>query len=167
MSVVLLKLTWRDFVYTRVKVNINKIPVISWIPVSQFSVDIRTDVEYLSLGVDPEMCVVRALDTRYFTPWLSVSRRAPGCSSHGQLGPGGTEVHVIRVLLDRGTNQATRGWWLAQGLPLIEIILNATPHNSSSAPLALLLSADRPITWRLTANGVNPDVKHALTVNTS
>lgn len=110
------------------------------------------------------MCVVRALDTRFFTPWLSVARRAPGCSSHGQLGPGGTEVHVIRVLLDRGPSQPTRGWWLAQGLPLIEVILNATPHNSSTAPLALLLSADRPITWRITANGVKPTAKHSLTV---
>ncbi|KAF4527413.1 hypothetical protein B566_EDAN016249 [Ephemera danica] len=110
---------------------------------------------------EPELCVVRALDPRIAAPWLSVPRRAPGCSSHGRLGPGGVEVHALRLLLGR---EAATDWTVAQGLPLLELVLNATPHNASTAPLVLLLATDRPVTWRITANGISHLVKHTLTV---
>jgi hypothetical protein len=100
----------------------------------------------------PELCVVRALDNRHVSPWLSQPRRTPGCSSHGQLSADGAEVHVVRALLDKGPQPLRPPPQTSHGLIPIDLLLVSTDNNSSTATLALLLSSDRPVRTQLNLN---------------
>ncbi|XP_059485084.1 uncharacterized protein LOC132202282 isoform X2 [Neocloeon triangulifer] len=110
----------------------------------------------------PELCIVRALDNRHVSPWLSQPRRTPGCSSHGQLGADGTEVHVIRALLDKGSQLLRPP--MAAGLMPIDLLLDSTDHNSSTNPIALILSSDRPVLWRISGQGLPSGRSHSVVV---
>lgn len=98
----------------------------------------------------PELCVVRALDNRHVSPWLSQPRRTPGCSSHGQLSAEGAEVHVVRALLDKGPQPLRPPPQTSHGLIPIDLLLDSTNNNSSNTTLALLLSSDRPVSTQHT-----------------
>ncbi|CAB3379418.1 Hypothetical predicted protein [Cloeon dipterum] len=100
----------------------------------------------------PELCVVRVLEQGLVSPWLSQPRNSPGCSSHGQLSENGTEVHVIRALLGKGTQLPRPP--KADHIP-IDLELDATNHNVSANPLALILNSDQPVLWRIRGQGLS------------